>query len=182
MPRSIHSSLSGLAIFAVLSMAVIANAAGTQRDADLPPIDPPGKWHLMTQDPTTTESQCVGDTKTAMCLVETILACFERLDDNLCRISLDQNTPLGIRLARRGSPRSILKYRVESVKKFRYRGTYDKRPDGKPRFYTYTTLDIAVEKFMCWDSDQECVPEGPNTYSVIKLPTGHWQLLGWDKS
>lgn len=50
----------------------------------LPPPDPEGTWRVITQDPATTTSKCIGDTSTPVCALETLLACFARNDYPLC--------------------------------------------------------------------------------------------------
>lgn len=54
----------------------------------LPPITPKGQYFVMTKDKETTTSDCVGNPKTPMCAVETLLACFVRVVDYLCQTAL----------------------------------------------------------------------------------------------
>jgi hypothetical protein len=44
-----------------------------------------GVKRVMTKDPKTTDSQCVGDPKTPVCAMETMLACLVRQEPDLCR-------------------------------------------------------------------------------------------------
>ena len=79
-----------LAVFLV-SAALPALAAD---DVPLPPITPVDGYFVMTQDDTTTSSKCIGDPKTPLCAVETVIACFIRGDDDLCRIGMGlEKTP-----------------------------------------------------------------------------------------
>lgn len=74
MLRRASLDLAFLACFALLALQSPSRAASKQ-DPDLPPVDSPEHWHVMTSERATTESKCVGDPRTALCAVETMLAC-----------------------------------------------------------------------------------------------------------
>jgi hypothetical protein len=76
-----------VALLLLLISTNLAFAAERKKDPDLPTPDRPGTWHWMTQDPETTTSRCVGETKTPLCTIETFLACRIRADLELCRIA-----------------------------------------------------------------------------------------------
>ena len=56
--------------------------------SDLPPIDPPNHWHVLTQDDASSDSKCIGNPVTPLCAVETIRACGVRASDELCRVGM----------------------------------------------------------------------------------------------
>ncbi|ARJ64898.1 hypothetical protein WV31_04015 [Magnetospirillum sp. ME-1] len=68
------------------ALALGAERIAPPKPSDLPPIDPPGVWHTLTQDDATTDSKCIGKPVTPLCAVETIQACFTRNDERLCQI------------------------------------------------------------------------------------------------
>ena len=74
-------------VFAALLIAAAPPALAAE-DVPLPPITPKGEYFVMTRDDTTTSSKCIGDPKTPMCAVETVLACLSRADNELCRIGM----------------------------------------------------------------------------------------------
>jgi hypothetical protein len=76
-----------VALFTLLMLSSATFAADRKQDLDLPSPDRPGTWRWMTQDPETTTSRCVGETKTPLCTIETFLACRIRADLELCRIA-----------------------------------------------------------------------------------------------
>lgn len=76
-----------LAVFMLLSALIPPAMAQTPADdPDLPQPDPPGVWHRVTRSDDTTESKCIGNPVTPICAIETYLACFQRLQPELCRL------------------------------------------------------------------------------------------------
>jgi hypothetical protein len=81
-------------IFAVFLAAAALPALAD--DVPLPELTPKGQYLVMTQDDATSTSKCIGDPKTPMCAVETLMACYQRGDENLCRVSgLEPQPALG---------------------------------------------------------------------------------------
>ena len=85
--------------------------AYAQPDPELAISDPRDRWHIMTADPATTTSTCVGNPKTGLCAVETILACSFRHDDELCRIAMGGSERIGL-FNHAKMPGDLVKYRV----------------------------------------------------------------------
>jgi hypothetical protein len=84
-----------LAICMVIGLgAFVAHAQ--PRDRDLPPVDPPSRWRQMTLDDATSDSKCVGKFDTALCAVETMIACFARRIDDFCAKSRLNPSPYPI--------------------------------------------------------------------------------------
>jgi hypothetical protein len=79
--------LPAIALLFSLTLSSLAFAVERTEDLDLPTPDKPGTWRWMTQDPKTTTSRCVGETKTPLCTIETFLACRIRANDELCGIA-----------------------------------------------------------------------------------------------
>lgn len=63
-------------------------AEGASADPDLPSPTPKGQWLVLTPDDATSTSKCIGKPETPLCGAETILACFERKDKELCRVGM----------------------------------------------------------------------------------------------
>ncbi len=71
----------------ILAAIILAAAfPALAQDAPLPPLTPEGEYLVMTQDDSTSTSDCIGNPVTPLCAVETVIACFERGNDDLCRI------------------------------------------------------------------------------------------------
>jgi hypothetical protein len=79
----------GLALLAIVTLLAPQPPSRGASDSDLPPIDPPGHWHYMTRKPAFTTSKCVGDVKSALCTIETLLACTVRVNETLCKTAAD---------------------------------------------------------------------------------------------
>jgi hypothetical protein len=72
--------MATLALLLALGCARAALAAAP--DPDVPKPDPPKKWRMLTKDSAT--SKCLGDPRTPLCAVETLLACQRRGTKRLC--------------------------------------------------------------------------------------------------
>lgn len=105
-----------LAVVALPVFVIGGGLAVAAEPSDLPPIDPPGVWHTLTQDDATTDSKCIGNPVTPLCAVETIRACFTRRDDSLCQIGMGLDHLPGLSLTNK-RPELSERYRVVSVKK-----------------------------------------------------------------
>jgi hypothetical protein len=79
--------LPAVALLFSLTLSSLAFAVERAEGLDLPTPDKAGTWRWMTQDPETTTSRCIGETKTPLCTIETFLACRIRADRELCRIA-----------------------------------------------------------------------------------------------
>jgi hypothetical protein len=83
--------------FAVLALLIGATAgaafAGGVDDPDLPPIDPPGRWRVLTHDDATSTSKCIGNPKTPLCAVESWNACKLRHVGELCLVAILVGAP-----------------------------------------------------------------------------------------
>jgi hypothetical protein len=87
MRACVISMMASLALALTLALGVWGPVqADDPAQIELPPIDGPDQWHLMTHDDATSTSQCIGDPRTPLCAIETVLACFLRHNDDLCRI------------------------------------------------------------------------------------------------
>jgi hypothetical protein len=146
------------------------------RDSDLPPVDPPGRWRQMTLDDATTDSKCVGKFDTALCAVETVIACSTRHLDELCtRASLDAGER-GFFLDRPPRPDALNRYRVSRVERLTNR-TIQEIPrwtDG----VRAGDVRIDVQWRLCPtdDATNKCRP--PNR-SFIVIYTVRRTDLGW---
>jgi hypothetical protein len=184
-----------LALLALLTLlAAWPRSAALAADPDLPRIDPPGHWRLMTQDPATTTSKCVGDTSTPLCTVETIRACFIRRDDELCRIGMGLDHPPGlVSLKVRGN---YERYRIVEVKRIREKDLritdidpkYTHDPDYAPWVWQAGDLKINILGIECSQYIDKLRPAmcekghlPPIAYIVRKEGQG-WRVVDWSDS
>jgi hypothetical protein len=160
-------------------------------DPDLPRIDPPGHWRLMTQDPSTTTSKCVGDTSTPLCAVETIRACFVRVDDKLCQIGMGLDQPPGkVSYKVKGL---YERYRIVSAKRVREKDLrisdtdprYVDDPDYAPWAWKVGDLKIGIVGIECWEYVDKSWRGGcerghlPPIIYVVRKTVDHWRVVDW---
>ena len=71
--------------------AALAAESAPGANADVlvpPPAKPkPARWRVMTMEDATSTSRCIGEPRTPLCAVETLMACFIRRQVRLCTIS-----------------------------------------------------------------------------------------------
>ena len=68
-----------------LALGLAAASASAASYEDLNELPMEGRW--MTHDDATTTSRCIGSAETAVCAIETMIACLFRLEAELCRFA-----------------------------------------------------------------------------------------------
>jgi hypothetical protein len=111
--QSNHSVMAPRLLVAAAFLAA-AVAPALADDVPLPELTPKGQYLVMTQDDATSTSKCIGDPKTPMCAVETLLACYQRNEPDLCEIATGTKLDPEYRRAAFGSakPEPQLSYLV----------------------------------------------------------------------
>lgn len=110
-------SLALCCVLFLLVWPVLAKAGDA--DADLPPLAQPGQWNYVTQDDAASSSHCIGDPRTPLCAVETLLACFQRGRAELCRMVDDGAEQYSQVFASPVEPGKYLAYRVMAAQRVR---------------------------------------------------------------
>lgn len=84
---------------------------------ELPPLAQPGQWNYVTQDDASSSSHCVGRPLSPLCAVETLLACFQRDRQELCRMVDDGTEQYAQIFSSPADLSKYLAYRVLDAKK-----------------------------------------------------------------
>jgi len=100
-------------IAAVLCLLPTAVWAEGKRDPDLPKLDPEGYWRVVTDDPSTTTSKCIGKNISPECTLETEIAAFFRADNDLLTVATGMRRQQWEERLTKTSETSI-KYRIVS--------------------------------------------------------------------
>lgn len=103
------------ALAAALSLLSVVSASApafAEELPELPPLAQPGQWLYVTQDDHSSSSQCIGRPHTPMCAVETLLACFQRDRQELCRMVDDGTDQYAQIFSTPADPAKYLAYRV----------------------------------------------------------------------
>jgi hypothetical protein len=181
-----------LALAALIALAAALLSEVRAADADFPAIDPPGHWRLMTQDPDTTSSKCVGDPKTPLCAVETIRACFIRYDDHLCRIGMDVDHRVenfALHHANEYEKNRIVAVKRISAQDLRLSDTdpkYTHDPDYAPWAWKVGDLKLVLQYIPCWKKGGGFKRDfcgthiGATTIYVVRKEGAHWRVVDWD--
>jgi hypothetical protein len=172
----------GPCLSVILALSCAAPGYAQTRDPDLPALDPPGKGRVMTHDDATSTSKCVGNPVTPLCAVETMIACFERKDGELCRIGMNvERKPFFANNEPQPRPYHFRKYRVLSAK----------RCDAKnppPQWFTREhgqcrpdDVRVVVLEQTCWRDPERCDPVDSSdrfTY-VVRRAADYWFVINW---
>ncbi|MEO5372727.1 MAG: hypothetical protein H7840_00450 [Alphaproteobacteria bacterium] len=146
---------------------------------NLPKIDKPGHWRKMGHDDATTTSKCVGNPVTPLCAVETVRACFVRVEDLLCGIAMGLDGPAGM-VSRKKSVGITLRYRITGARILRDRDIPPNKRDGK---WSWKAGDVQIDMkaTKCYDGrcQKEIRQATSTTYDVRKYGN-RWVVIEWD--
>lgn len=143
---------------AALIMSVVHAAAEGGRPG------PETPWSVIAPDPRATTSRCIGEARTPLCAVETLLACFQWNRPDLCRMVDDDEEQYAGIFTEPADPGKYLAYRVVA----------ERSPvPGRE-------VEIDIEQ-------QEIAPgqvigpatEPPDTFHLRRQPDGRWKIVGW---
>jgi hypothetical protein len=171
-------------IFAVLLAAALPALAD---DVPLPELTPKGQYLVMTEDDTTSTSKCIGDPKTPLCAVETLLACYQRNEPDLCEIATDTKLDPEYSRARFENAKSeppllyrVVRREIMTDRRFPWRPRYlDDRPNeigmraGDMRI---DILDVTPGR----ESDPGYTDISPHVAYIVRRYDGRWAVVDWN--
>ncbi len=154
---------------------------GAFAEDEAPAIDPPGHWRVMGQDDAHSTSRCIGKPDAPLCAVETMLACFLRNDNDLCKIGQGQFEPY---IHIDGPPQMAWtqRYRVAGVKRIirdHQRHSYLGR---HPPPVLKGDLMITIQDNDCYYGKCQKVLGYPLDHRVflVRKEGGKWHAVTWD--
>ncbi|MDR3437212.1 hypothetical protein [Telmatospirillum sp.] len=127
--------------------------------------DRPEPWRLISQDIAATTSQCIGRPETPLCAVETLLACFQRANQALCRMVDDDEDQYAEVFSDPPESGKYLAYRIVG-----------------PRPPTERGLDAKLLVEQQEVATGKPVGSAPVQTSLFKLrrqADGSWKVTGW---
>jgi len=161
------------AFFAALIFALPAVA---QELPELPPLAQPGQWLYVTQDDTSSSSRCIGRPGTAMCAVETLLACFQRDRQDLCRMVDDGTDQYAQIFSTPADPGKYLAYRVLEARRINAAtartGQAAHAQDGD----VLLTIDQREGQFGRY---AKATGAPANDFLLRRQPEGNWKIVSW---
>jgi hypothetical protein len=141
----------------LLFLPVVAFAGGAEKDG--------GEVRTITA--TSATSDCIGDPRTPVCAVETLLACFARQDRGLCEKATRRKVELN-------SEQGSYRYRVLSVRILQEKDITPELRDAD--WWRPGYADVMIQDL---DFIQPWCPKGCKVgYSVRPTATG-WEVLEW---
>jgi hypothetical protein len=132
---------------------------------DVPPVDPPDQWRTVGQNDATSSSRCIGQPTTPLCAVETLLACFQRGQLDLCRMVDDGAEQYAQVFATPVDPGKRLTYRVVAVD----------RPEAQPG----DMLIILEQREISADRPGPAAGPSPSDFLLRQQPDGRWKIVRW---
>lgn len=174
-------------IICTIVLSLVACSTHPQQRADpLADIPPQDELRFISADDAT--SMCIGDPKTPICAVETLLTCFARADIHLCQ-------RLGITDVELSQSRKTEKYKIISAKVMTAddakRGDLLQEPENPPEWWNSNTVEIIVSKpdgddGQCHLTNCRFIGSPPSVgdeccyYTFITNPIGNeWHIISW---
>jgi hypothetical protein len=140
--------------------------SGPVKAGELPVADPSTSWRLLTQSDGSSTSRCLGAPRTALCAVETLLACFQRGRFDLCRLVDDKA----------GEYATVFATPVDTAKSLAYRIVEARRlavPPGE-------TVVITVQQQEFSGKLPATEMSGPPSVFLLRQRSdGSWEILNW---
>jgi hypothetical protein len=167
----------------VLLGSILAASPLRAEDSPVPPVTPMGQYFALTYDNATSSSKCIGDPKTPLCAVETIMACRMRAEIDLCRIAMDLKSSEQINPVVQRWPARI--YRVSRAEVLTDR-TFPWRPSRRlkwrPGEISMKAGDIRIDIVEHWCHDEmtraACDPASTGTKTYIVRQIGdRWAVI-----
>jgi hypothetical protein len=169
-----------LLVAAFLSAAALPALAD---DVPLPELTPKGHYLVMTWDNATSSSNCIGDPKTPMCAVETVLACFVRGDHSLCQIGmgLDRDPGLGGEGPGDKMIYKIIRSGFLSGEQYPWRPGRDLswRPGGIDMQAGDVRIDVVDRDCPGEVSEKACSPALFEIAYILRRQEGRWAVITW---
>ena len=138
----------------------------------------PARWRVMTMEDATSTSRCIGDPRTPLCAVETLMACFIRRQGQLCAIShgYPPSEAGRFRLSKPG-PSYRTEYRVV---RFHLIRNNDPLLNLDVEWLKPGDVDITVYRRFCLPPRQSCLGE-PVTRFVyaVRRDGDRWRITGY---
>ncbi|HXP95265.1 MAG TPA: hypothetical protein VN809_01045 [Telmatospirillum sp.] len=142
-------------------LSVTAAESGLSDDRGPPP------WRIIGKNEQTVSSRCIGRPETAVCAVETFLACFQWVRLDLCRMVDDEAEQYASVFKDPGDPAKYLAYRIVTER------SVASSPDRE--------TEIVIEQQEM--ASGQVIGASAGTSSGFKLrrqSTGAWKVIGWD--
>ena len=183
----IHTHIT---LAAVLTLALVTpghaaglaaeSAPGANADALAPPATKPkpARWRVMTMEDATSTSRCIGDPRTPLCTVETLMACFIRRQGQLCAIShgYPPSEAGRFRLSKPG-PSYRTEYRVV---RFHLIRNNDPLLNLDVEWLKPGDVDMTVYERSCLLPRQSCLSEPVSRFVYAVRPDGdRWRITAY---
>ncbi len=175
------------AAFGVIVLFLTACSTHTETPPDpLADVPPPDELRFISMEDAT--SQCIGNPKTPLCAVETLLACFTRVDPSLCQM-------VGVTNKYLKRFKKITKYKVLTARELTAeeieRENATIKYEDSPEFWSLGFVEIVItqpdgEDGTCSLRDCKFVDSPPPVgdecckYTYIIKPIGNeWRPISW---
>ena len=127
----------------------------------LPQADPATYYRAMTQVEETTTSRCIGKNDDPVCVLETLLACSVRSDNQLCAVSLAEGVPP---VEFRPQPGKAARYRIDGATMQGY----------APKHFPGVMVGDITLKVSAME------PAIPARSYYVGKRDGQWKVFGWE--
>ncbi|MBP2295236.1 hypothetical protein [Azospirillum rugosum] len=180
-PKGCHSMLHAAKLTVLAPILVLWALPAAGKDPDLPPLDPPNRWHRMGPTDAESSSRCIGQLVSPICTLETLLACFEHSINALCTLATGRQIR-AIQMDGRGKGTTL--YRVVATRRLKARDVPRRclNDDLEPTCKA-GDVQITLSERSCWSNgcpppDKDPIRMG-TTYTLRKKDGGRWIVFEW---
>lgn len=163
-------------LFALPLLLSVVSAASAQEAPELPPLAQPGQWSYVTQDDSSSSSHCIGKPGSPICAVETLLACFQRDRQDLCRMVDDGTDQYAQIFSAPADPSKYLAYRVlaaQVVDASTPRAGQTSHAQDGDVLLTVDQREGQLGRYA------RATGTPANDFLLRRQPDGSWKVVGW---
>jgi hypothetical protein len=175
----IHALVGAILLGALcIHQGIAAERRATSQDLRTT-VDPPGTWRVIGANRAT--SDCIGETTTPICAIETRLACFDRRIVELCFLADQTSDARRYNLSLPGSSDDV--YRIETIRAVTRLNAFqrmflEKYGDKYPNMTKVGDVYMHMRLDQCAKSRQACKNEPQNGFGCFVRQTGAtWKVL-----
>jgi hypothetical protein len=163
-----------------LAVGVVTGGHAFAKD-EAPAIDKPGYWRVMGQDDEHSTSRCIGNPDTPLCAIETIIACFVRKNNELCKIGQGAYW-VDLRISGLPQPVWAHRYRVVKVKRITRDHQRHSYLGRHPPPVLKGDLIVTIQDNDCYYGKCQKILPYPLDYRVflVRFSEKQWHIVSWD--
>lgn len=147
-----------------------------ETDEILPPPTPAGQWRYITQEDAASSSHCIGQPDRPICAVETLLACFQRNQIELCRMVDDGTDQYAQVFSQPADPGKYLAYRILAASRLNGSGPKNSQTGNARAGDVLLTVDQREGQLGRY---ARATGAPAQDFLLRRQADGYWKIVSW---